>query len=437
MHTLNSARSLAALDLAAVKTDTRLGHAVTLTDQQHTRLLLALRDRSAAAADQVAQFAVTQMGTPTATTVDEVATGFHPVLTHNRYRQGPRRYTTVAEVADKVRPFVQDGSPVPITIQGFPFKQHDNLLKASGPLPDLAEFGAMLRLWELVQALRQLYPPGVWLTVMRDGGYYRPRPSEELAVYRAAVDTLWAQIGDPDMGWVSKLEAARSSLGPQRAARWRHDVERYRAAIVEATSAAADTCDPHGAELPVRALTGDLPDGSVPSFPSLFASLLYSVAVPGPGDAEWSRLVLADPFSRTDEPSAAVRAARQELIRRAWLATASYLGTCAADARHNVNEALFGDGLHLSTSLPGPGKIGFSYLGGSLLYPWHGSACVDASGRLGVAFSLLLGASNLVPVHRDGSPQPFLWIPPECTVRHGGDRRVGTDLIDRIRLRSR
>jgi hypothetical protein len=435
MHTLNSARSLSALDLAAVKADTRLGHAVTLTDEQHTGLLLVLRDRSAAATDQIVQLAREQLGTTT--TLDQVATAFHTILTHNRYRQGPRHYTTVPHVADKVRPFVRDGSPIPVTVQGFPFKQADNLLKAHGPMPDLAEFGAMLRLWELVQALRQVYPPGMRLLVVRDGGYYRPRPDIELAGYRAAVATLWAWIGDPDVEWADKLDAVRRSLGPQRADQWEQDVQRYRTAIEQATSAAADACDPKGAELPVRAVTEDLPDGSVPSFPRLFASLLYSVAVPGPSDAEWSRQVLADPFSRTSEPSEAVRAARQELIRRAWLATASYLGTCAADARHGVNEALFADGLHLSTSLPGPGKIGFAYLGGSLLYPWHGTAYVDASGKVGAAFALLLGASSLVPVHRDASPQPFLWMPPEFTVRHGGDRRVGADLIDRIRLRSR
>jgi hypothetical protein len=229
----------------------------------------------------------------------------------------------------------------------------------------------------------------------------------------------------------------RRSLGPQQAQLWERDVEQYRTAILEATRAAADACDPEGAELPVRDVIEEIPKAAVPSFPSLFRSLLYSVAVPGPGDAEWSRLVLADPFSRTSEPSAAVRATRQELIQRAWLATACYLGTCAADARHHVNEALLADGVHLSTSLPGPGKVGFAYLGGSLLYPWHGTGYVDASGKLGGAFALLLGTSSLVPVHRDASPQPFLWMPPEFTVRCGGDRRVGPDLIDRIRLRSR
>jgi Pyoverdine/dityrosine biosynthesis protein len=339
-------------------------------------------------------------------------------------------------VAGKVDRFVRDGWPIPLTVQGFPFKQADNQLKACGPLPDLAEFGAMLRLWELAAALRRIYPPGVRLSVLSDGGYYRPRSVDELAAYRATVTALWARIDDPDVDWSDKLDAVRRSLGPQRAQRWEHDVERYRAAIAGATSAAADACDPEAAELPVRAVTADLPEGSVPTFPSLLISLLYSVKVPGHGDAEWSRVVLADPFNRTSEPSAAVRAARQELIGRAWRATTSYLATCAADARHGVNAALFADGIHLSTSLPAPGKIGFSYLGGSLLYPWHGTGYVDASGKIGVAFALLLGASNLVPVYHH-APQPFLWIPPELTTRHGGERRVGPDLIDRIRLRSR
>jgi hypothetical protein len=89
MCTLNSARSLSTLDLAAVKADTRLGHAVRLIDEEHTRILLALRDRSAAASEQIAQRAREQLGTPTASTVDQVAAGFHAILTHNRYRQGP------------------------------------------------------------------------------------------------------------------------------------------------------------------------------------------------------------------------------------------------------------------------------------------------------------------------------------------------------------
>jgi hypothetical protein len=119
---------------------------------------------------------------------------------------------------------------------------------------------------------------------------------------------------------------------------------------------------------------------------------------------------------------------------RAWSATTSYLATCAADARHGVNAALFADGIHLSTSLPGPGKVGFAYLGGNLLYPWHGTGYVDASGKLGAAFALLLGASSLVPVYRAGSAQPLLWIPPELTIRRGDDRLVA---VDSVRLRSR
>jgi hypothetical protein len=429
MNTLNSVRSLAALDLAGLKTDTRLGHQVMLTDEQHTTLLLALLDRSAAASKQIVQ----QVGAPSATSVDQVAAAFHSVLTHARFRQGPRRNISVADVADKVRPFVLDSTAIVLTIQGFPFKQADNGLKASGPLPDLAEFGGMLRLWELVQALRQLYPPGVRLTVMRDGGYYRPRPAEDLAAYRTATTALWAHIGDPDVEWVDKLDAARHRLGPQRTQQWEQDIQRYRSAIEQATSAAADACDPDAAQLPVHTITKDLPAGAVPSFPSLFGSLLYSVKIPG-GDAEWSRMVLTDPLNHTTEPSRDLRSARRELIRRAWSATTSYLATCAADARHGVNAALFADGIHLSTSLPGPGKVGFAYLGGNLLYPWHGTGYVDATGKLGAAFALLLGASSLVPVYRAGSAQPLLWIPPELTIRRGDDRLVA---IDSVRLRSR
>ena len=385
----------------------------------------------------------------------DVAVAVHRVLTRSRFLKGSRSCFPPDVAIAKIGPFVEQRLPVTLMVSGFPFKQHDNGLKAAGPHPDLAELGALVRLRELHGAVTALYPPGLRVVVLADGGCSRPRARSEVARYRARVQRYAEHAGVA--GVVLLCDRNRyiaDLLGEHGWGEREHGLHQVRD-LVEALAGppgslagAADADVRISRALPPQLLTG------VPAFRDIVSSLVYSVPVPAPHGSErdraglmrWACQVLAEP-DRVDAaglPSELVRA-RRAVLASAWRHAVDHLAAAVADNAVGVPERL---PLHvrLATGAPRPGCSGFSYLGGSTLLPWHGTGCLDGRSRVCVDFLVSLHDQGFLPVHceelagdaqRDSGDQPLLMVPFARTVVARAHRRVDPELLASARLRSR
>ncbi len=328
------------------------------------------------------------------------------LLTRNRFLKGSR---SNAPATDRViTQAISVGEPVPLALRGFPFKQCDNGLKASGPLPDLAEAGALIRLAELAGAYQQLYSPGLHITLLADGGYYRPRPSSDLSLYRYALEDLITRLGLQNTVAIGDQAAALQAASPEH---WSH-----RASLIDRLHQEIEQkiryCDAASATSRLTGLAA-LP------FDALFRSMIYSVPVPGGSDPVWTAAVLSDVHATTGP----LADTRREVLRQAWQDTTQYIAVATADHQLQLFEAL--PYLRLASGSPRPGAFGFSYLGGSLL-PWHGTGFIDERHRVGVDFAVTLRAAGYVAL---GTGQPFAYVAPSLV-----EDTLRTDLI---RLKSR
>ncbi|HEY6423899.1 MAG TPA: L-tyrosine/L-tryptophan isonitrile synthase family protein [Pseudonocardiaceae bacterium] len=443
---ISHARSLRALplDLLGASGD----QPTVRMDLGETRILLRnLRASSQAASARLADNAMAYLATATGRwshhEARDVVVALHRILTRSRFLKGSRSYFPVETAVTRCTPFVRSRRPITILLSGFPFKQHDNGLKAAGPWPDLAELGALLRLKELQDAFAALYPPGLRVVVLNDGGYLRPRGSEEMLRYRRQLQRYAQLVGLGDsVRFQDQSHFVAVLLGPQG---WDRR-ERYRRTFRELISllaasprslAGARRADQRLAEaLPVTLLAG------VPTFRDILSSLVYSVPVPVPAGADprqWACEVLAWP-DRYFEPdlSPDLASARREVVASAWQDTVNYLAACIADAAAGVVEH-YPPHVRLATVASRQGCCGFSYLGGSALLPWHGTGCLDGRGLLCAEFVVSLDHRGFLPVYSDliGEAQPLLMVPGSRTVAAGGRRRVDPHLLAAARLRSR
>jgi hypothetical protein len=340
-------------------------------------------------------------------------------------------------------PFVQAQQPVTILTIGFPFKQHDNGLKAAGPWPDLAELGALLRLKELHGAFTALYPPGLRVVVLNDGGYSRPRGWTEMRRYRRQLKRYAELVGlGRSVRFCDQAYFVARLLGPRgwsQRERYRHTFRGLISLLAGSPGAlhSAARIDQRLAEALPRALLA-----GVPSFRDILSSLVYSVPVParaGTDPRRWACEVLAWPDGFTAPGlSPGVVSARREVMASAWQGSVNYLAAYLADAAIGVAR-YFPAHVRLATVASRPGCSGFSYLGGSTLLPWHGTGCLDGRGLLCAEFLVSLDHRGFLPVYCDliGDEQPLLMVPFARTRYAQGRRRVDSDLLATARLRSR
>ncbi|MGH3978607.1 MAG: L-tyrosine/L-tryptophan isonitrile synthase family protein [Pseudonocardiaceae bacterium] len=384
----------------------------------------------------------------------DLAAALHRMLTRSRFLKGSRSCYPLQTATAEIVPFIEQHRPVTIMVTGFPFKEHDNGLKAPGAHPDLAELGALVRLRELHRAFSELYPPGLRIVVLADGGYARPRAWSEVQRYRRRVRRYAQLVGlDPTVEFCDQNRYVAGLLGEHG---W-GERERIRTRVRELieimagpprTVAEAGRADRRmvttfGPEL----LTG------VPSFRDLVSSLVYSVPVPAPRGADplrWGCTVLAAPDRVEDPalPGELVRA-RRAVLSSAWLDAVNHLAAAVADnavgvpGRHPLH-------VRLATVVSRQGCSGFSYLGGSTLLPWHGTGCLDGRGRVCADFLISLLNRGFQPVYSPalspatdpgeepgGGDQPLLMVPFARTVFSEGRRRVDPELLASARLRSR
>jgi Pyoverdine/dityrosine biosynthesis protein len=446
--TISHARSLRALPLDLLSTSTWVDRWPVHLDHGEVQALLgALRanskDASTRLADNAMAHLVTVTGRWSPHDPRHVAAGLHRILTRARFLKGSRSCFPLDTAMAQIVPFIEARRPVTILASGFPFKQHDNGLKTAGPWPDLAELGALMRFKELHEAFAALYPPGLQVVVLNDGGYSRPRGLAEIQHYKRKL-RHYAQLvglGSSVLFHDQACFIARL-LGPQGWSK-REKYRRTFRALISLLATSPRTLDNASradqrlaAALPTTLLAG------VPSFRDILSSLVYSVPVPAPAGADprqWACEVLAWPDGYAEPGlSPDLVSARREVIASAWEDSVNYLAASLADAAAGVSRH-FPPHVRLATVASRPGCSGFSYLGGSTLLPWHGTGCLDGRGLLCAEFLVSLDHRGFLPVYSDilGEEQPLLMVPFTRVKLVQGRRRVNPDLLAAARLRSR
>jgi Pyoverdine/dityrosine biosynthesis protein len=445
---MSNARSLRALPLSLLHTSSWADQVTVRLNSGEVRALLnALRANSEAASARLVNNAIDHLVSATgrwsAHHPRDVVAALHRILTRSRFLKGSRSYFPLETAVAKITPFVQARRPVTILASGFPFKQHDNGLKAAGPWPDLAELGALLRLKELHGAVAALYPPGLRMVVLNDGGYSRSRDWAEIRSYRRQLRCYAQMVGLGDsVLFLDQSRFVARVLGPQGWGKRERYRRTFRKSILRLAGSpcsvgSAGRADQRLAEALPRALLAE-----VPSFRDILASLVYSVPVParaGADPRQWACAVLAWPDGYTAPDVAPdLASARREVVASAWQASVNYLATSLADAAAGVHRR-YPPHVRLATVVSRPGCSGFSYLGGSTLLPWHGTGCLDGRGLLCAEFLVSLDHRGFLPVYTDliGDEQPFLMVPFTRVEFAQGRRRVDPDLLATARLRPR
>ncbi|GAA3110070.1 L-tyrosine/L-tryptophan isonitrile synthase family protein [Streptosporangium carneum] len=403
-------------------------HAVRLTTPESLEIVDALVSAADAAADRTAENALRRGAETTVSLV-------HRVLTHERFLRGSREHLS----EEAVRAFVERKEPLRAVAPGFSAKPHHNGLRTAGPLPDLAELGALVRLRELQRAVAHVYPPGLRITVLTDGDHYRSRPTATPPAYRDKLKEYLRLVADPDtLDLADVSQAVREHLGPEASRRRALRIEEHAGLLggaltgIDVTAAPLESLE--RADRICRGLVGDRADGPpVPGFSTLFHSLVYSVNPPPPPPGTtpeaWARGLYADVFNVTD-PAASPEAVegRRAVLRNAWDDAVRRLTVLRVDGELGCEDTAFLPGRIRLTPSPRPGSLGFSYLGGSSALPWHGVGVVDAEGTLSVDYAVSLADQGFVPVHSPllGPAQPWFTVP--VTSTRLVDRRRGNEL---------
>ena len=446
--TISHARSLRALPLDLLRTSTWADQRPVRLDREEVHALLStLRANSEAASARLADNVTAQLipatGGWSPHHPHDVVVGLHRILTRSRFLKGSRSCFPLDTAMTQIAPFVEARQPVTILASGFPFKQHDNGLKAAGPWPDLAEFGALLRLKELHGAFTALYPPGARVVVLNDGGYSRPRGSAEIRRYGRQLRRYAELVGVGDSVlfydqscFVAQLLGSQGWRKREQYRRTFHELISLLAASPRSLDSASRADQRLAEALPASLLAG------VPSFRDILSSLVYSVPVPAPAGTDprrWACEVLAWPDGYTEpDLSPDLASARREVVASAWQDSVNYLAASLADAAAGVTQH-YPPHVRLATVASRPGCSGFSYLGGSTLLPWHGTGCLDGRGLLCAEFLVSLDHRGFCPVYSDliGDEQPLLMVPYTRIVHADGRRRVDPDLLATARLRPR
>lgn len=96
------------------------------------------------------------------------------LFTHETIRRGEDYIYdhVVRAYLEKIDSFAKEGSPIEFVFLGFPFKCH-NPIETLRRTPDLGELAFLLRLLDIDATIRQVYPPGVKFTVLKEGNAYK------------------------------------------------------------------------------------------------------------------------------------------------------------------------------------------------------------------------------------------------------------------------
>ncbi|MFI7708582.1 L-tyrosine/L-tryptophan isonitrile synthase family protein [Nonomuraea sp. NPDC049480] len=431
---LSHANSLAELPLAEMSVGSpALEHAVWLSERESSDMVGTLLQGAERAAIHTAE---------RAPRTDDLAADIYYLLTRPQFRKGARAAYSLSMARREIRPHLADGAPIPIITRGFPLKFHYNQLKTMGSLPDLSELAAMVRLRELQRTVQQVYPPGLAITVLGDGNHFRPHPRSLLRAYREKLLSYHALVGGTEILTIADLnEVAEQRMGPL-AMRRHADLVPRRVAEIRDALVGLDICATpvpalEQATLRTAGVIGDNRGAgtTMPNFESLFRSLMYTVSATQGHGIAFARHVYADLFNLTDRALPAPTAAeRRAVLVKAWHDTIQYMAVLWVDRDLGFDAAMFSNHIRLTPN-PRSGCLGFTYLGGASVLPWHGMAALDALGRVSTDFAVSLLDQGFVPAYSTllGPAQPWMMVP--VTVTKGGRLHHGFRAAVRLRRR--
>ncbi|RRO13777.1 hypothetical protein EIL87_22625 [Saccharopolyspora rhizosphaerae] len=356
--------------------------------------------------------------------VERVLPALHHVLTRKQFIKGSRANYRLEDLERDAEEPVRAGEPIDVVLLGFPVKQCLNRLKASGPLPDLAELGAMARLREMQRAVAAVHPPGLRFNILTDGRHFRSRPAAIVDAYQRKLREYVDLVGIGDRTVVADIdEVAEQRLGPGLHAERARRIANYRKLLSDRLR------DFDITDNPLRTLeavhdwsTGetDFAPHVIGLFREILMSLVYSVPVTVPRGTdrlEWSVALYADIYNVTDpSASAEIRQGRRAVLRRAWHTVIRYMATMQVDDEFGY-ERMFPHRVRLTLSAVRKGCLGFTYLGGSGLLPWQGTGVLDPRGRVAIDFAVSLQDQGFVPVYSPllGPRQPWAMVPADRT----------------------
>ena len=474
---LSHTRSLEELQLAELRTNRPLHEYIVLMPaQQSIELVNQLVARADLAADRTADAAALALRSSRGTSLglapgsvpgraagcaagsapgsvpgDDRATAalVRHLLTRKQFIKGARSNYPIEQAYTDMLESVRNRDPIPCAMMGFPLKQCENGLKALGRLPDLAELGALVRLRELHNAIRNVYPPGIRLTVLTDGRHFRPRSAAVIEPYQRKLAEYAKLTGCDDfVHFVDVDDRAADTLAIDPLDReWRIE---HRERLLHAAFAGLDiTLDPpetlRRAGLIYPGLEGFPTGPRLPRsvFPELFTSIAFSAPVdfpPGMDRMTWAKTVYDSLYDVGPRVAPEVLAARRAVLRHSWDATIRYASTLRVDAELGYDR-LFAGSVWLKAGAPQAGTCGFCFLGGSGLLPWHGTGAVGARGEVSTDFAVSLFDQAFVKVFSPllGGSQPFMMVPVTATHVAAGQHgaRLDSGFLDRIRLRRR
>lgn len=454
---LSYACSLAGLRIGELRTNRPArGQAVRLSMAESRGIVAQLVRGADSAAVRVAANARRHLADRLATVDsahDRIVALIHHVLTRKQFIKGSRSNYSVEQARQDMLPFLHTDQPIRMVITGFPIKHGQNGLKASGPLPDLAELGVLVRLRELAKAVGQVYPPGVRLTVLTDGQHFHSRPDSATTAYQRILRDYLAMVGAGDVIELIDIDdLAHERLSQDRKAERQRRIRRYHRGLLELLGDLDVSVDPLRVLEEIgrlalqpddRVLDVDLARELLSALPDFFHSALYSTAPEHPDSTDlmgFSARVFADVFDvRDPRAHPEVLRARRQVLRRAWRSAVRYVVVRQADHDSHY-EDVFSSRVRL-TNVPRPGRCGFSGLGGSGLLPWHGTGAVDRRGNVSADFAVSLYDQAFVPVYSPliGNRQPWMMVPITASEVAPGERgaRLNPEFAGTIRLRKR
>lgn len=351
----------------------------------------------------------------------------YEVIQRRPFRGGSRANYRPADAQRDFGAAAERGEPLRLSMLCFGVKHHTNRLKASGPLPDLADLAMLVRIVELVRTLRAVYPPGVRdFHLISDGEHFRPHPDtpfadgvRTLGRYAEAVGADFLRLGVID-------ELAGQNHEPHVLS----GHAKLKSDILAAYHKLFDGFDV--TDDPMATLRRAAAVDPLQNFVPLFRSLVFSVPVPGEPSTQWSQRVFAELYEVGPTVPTELRAARQEVLRTAWSDTLVYLCTLAADAEYEFVDKLVPGSLRF-TQRPRPGRVTLAPLSGGSIPPCHATGVIDARGIVTDDFLVALLDQGFVPLHTPllGDSQPFAMVPATAVTD-------GTfTLLDSTRLRTR
>jgi hypothetical protein len=457
---LSNTHSLEELQVGALRSN-RLAHrwAVHLDADESLSIVDSLVSDLARRAERTAdrarrRFGVVEGAASAGDHQERVLGALHQVFTRKQFLKGSRSNYQLDDLTRDVLPFLRQERPIEVVLLGFPVKQCLNRLKAFGPLPDLAELGALARLRELNDAVRAVHPPGLHFNVLTDGRHFRPRPQAITESYSRKLREYVALLGIEHCTTVEEIDVvAQERLGIDLPAERSVRLAHYRSALNEALRGFDIGDNPLRTLESINALAEriDGPDAdavgpALSLFRDMLMSVVYSVPLSIPAGVHrltWSSLVYADVYNLTDDSVAPeVRHTRRAVLRRAWHTVIRYLATLRVDEELGYDE-LFPHRIRLTVSAAQRGRCGFTYLGGSGLLPWQGTGVVDARGQVAADFAISLLDQGFVPVYSPliGPRQPWMMVPAEHARPHRpegnrpGGVRLDEDFAAQIHLR--